>query len=63
VEVLVTFLAILELVRQGQITAWQEGTGGDIFLLARDTSPEGASGQLGDPDTSGEPLDGAGRSR
>lgn len=37
VEVLVTFLAILELVRLGQITAWQEGAGGDIFLLPRET--------------------------
>jgi segregation and condensation protein A len=34
-EVLVTFLAILELVRQEQISAWQEGIGGDIFLLPR----------------------------
>lgn len=34
-EVLVTFLAILELVRQEQISAWQEGIGGDIFLLSR----------------------------
>jgi segregation and condensation protein A len=35
-EVLVTFLAILELVRQEQISAWQEGIGGDIILLPRD---------------------------
>ena len=33
-EVLVTFIAILELVRSGQITAWQEGAWGEILLLA-----------------------------
>ncbi len=35
-EVLVTFLAILELVRQGQIRAWQEGPCGDIILTPRE---------------------------
>lgn len=32
-EVLVTFLAILELVRQGDITAWQNASCGEILLL------------------------------
>jgi segregation and condensation protein A len=32
VEVLVTFLAVLELVRQGKITAWQRGILGEILL-------------------------------
>ena len=35
-EVLVTFLAILELVRQGQITAWQAGACGEIILTPRE---------------------------
>lgn len=35
-EVLVTFLAILELVRQEQISAWQEGAGGEILLLPKE---------------------------
>ena len=34
-EVLVTFLAILELARLGQVTAWQQGGRGEIFLLPR----------------------------
>ncbi|HEU4753201.1 MAG TPA: segregation/condensation protein A [Armatimonadota bacterium] len=34
-EVLVTFLAVLELVRQGQITAWQRGALGEILLLPK----------------------------
>ena len=36
-EVLVTFLAVLELLRQAQITAWQQGVLGEIFLVARAT--------------------------
>ncbi len=32
-EVLVTFLAVLELVRMGHVTGWQEGILGDILLL------------------------------
>jgi chromatin segregation and condensation protein Rec8/ScpA/Scc1 (kleisin family) len=43
IEVLVTFLAILELVRLGQITAWQEGAGGDIFLLPREVDRDEAA--------------------
>lgn len=31
-ELLVTFLAILELVRLGQVSAWQQGNGGEIIL-------------------------------
>jgi segregation and condensation protein A len=34
-EILVTFLAILELVRLGQIRAYQHAVRGDIFLVAR----------------------------
>ena len=34
-EVLVSFLALLELVRQGSISAWQQGALGEIFLVAR----------------------------
>lgn len=48
VEVLVTFLAILELVRQGQVTAWQEGVGGEIYLLEKLPDP------AGNPDSMGE---------
>jgi segregation and condensation protein A len=36
-EVLVTFLAVLELVRQEQISAWQHAACGEIYLLARQT--------------------------
>jgi segregation and condensation protein A len=34
-EVLVTFLAVLELVRQGLVTAWQRGALGEILLLPK----------------------------
>lgn len=34
-DILVTFLAVLELLRQAQITAWQQGVLGEIFLVAR----------------------------
>jgi segregation and condensation protein A len=34
-EVLVTFLAVLELVRLEQISAWQQGVGGEILLTVR----------------------------
>jgi segregation and condensation protein A len=35
-EVLVTFLALLELVRRGDVSAWQQGACGEIFLLPQD---------------------------
>jgi len=35
-EVLVTFLAILELVRLGRISAWQDAVFGEIYLRPRD---------------------------
>jgi segregation and condensation protein A len=35
IEVLVTFLAILELVRAGQVSAWQSGPRGEILLVPR----------------------------
>jgi segregation and condensation protein A len=38
-EVLITFLAILELVRLGQVTAWQQPPRGEIFLTARAAEP------------------------
>jgi segregation and condensation protein A len=37
-EVLVTFLAVLELVRLGDLTAWQRGALGDILLTPRAAS-------------------------
>jgi hypothetical protein len=43
VEVLVTFLAILELVRLEQVSAWQQGVGGEIFLTLRPSGPQAAS--------------------
>ena len=58
-EVLVTFLAILELVRQGQISAWQEGVAGDIFLVHRENpneiGSENASEEAGQPMETDEP--------
>jgi segregation and condensation protein A len=50
-EILVTFLAILELVRQGHVSAWQEGIGGDIFLLPRENPSEGAGQTAGGQET------------
>ena len=38
-EVLITFLAILELVRLGQITAYQEQACGEILLVGRELPP------------------------
>jgi len=38
-EVLVTFLAVLELARQGHVSAWQEGPLGDIILLPGPHAP------------------------
>ncbi len=43
-EVLVTFLAILELARLGQLTAWQQGGRGEIFLLPRLEGDAAANG-------------------
>lgn len=43
--VLVYFLAILELIRLGQVSAWQEGVDGEIYLLPHETGHEGA-GQI-----------------
>jgi segregation and condensation protein A len=54
-EVLVTFLAILELVRQGYISAWQEGIGGDIFLVHRENSSENPSEEAGQSAGAEEP--------
>ena len=39
-DVLVTFLAVLELARLGQVSAWQQGGRGEIFLLPRSRDPE-----------------------
>ncbi|MFN3650447.1 MAG: segregation and condensation protein A [Armatimonadota bacterium] len=41
-EVLVTFLAVLELVRLGQVRAWQQGPLGEILLTA--LAPDDAGG-------------------
>ena len=38
-EVLITFLAILELVRLAQVTAWQAGPLGEIILTPRPSEP------------------------
>lgn len=43
-EVLVTFLAILELVRLSHLTAWQGGPLGEIFLTVRETPAEPPTG-------------------
>ncbi len=39
-EVLVTFLAVLELLRQEAITAWQHAACGEIYLLRREAPAE-----------------------
>jgi segregation and condensation protein A len=41
-EILVTFLAILELIRQEQISAWQQGPLGEILLVAGQSAPDPA---------------------
>lgn len=38
-EIVVLFLAILELVRRGEISAWQHAVGEEIYLLPRDRPP------------------------
>lgn len=43
IEVIVSFLAMLELVRQGIIHADQEGEGGDILIEKRSTRPHDSS--------------------
>jgi segregation and condensation protein A len=43
-EILATFLAILELVRLGQVTAWQDAVFGDIYLRAAVPSSEPPAG-------------------
>lgn len=43
--VLVYFLAILELIRLGQVSAWQEGVDGEIYLLPHENGGDGA-GQI-----------------
>jgi segregation and condensation protein A len=44
-EVLVTFLAVLELVRQGLVTAWQRGAPGEILLLPKAAEVETSAGE------------------
>jgi segregation and condensation protein A len=39
-EILVTFLAVLELLRQGAVTAWQHTVCGEIYLLPREAETE-----------------------
>lgn len=41
-EVLLTFLAVLELVRLEQLSAWQQAALGEIYLTVRPTAPEPA---------------------
>jgi segregation and condensation protein A len=38
-DVLVTFLAVLELVRIGQVSAWQDDPNGEILLLREENAP------------------------
>jgi len=46
-EVLITFLAVLELVRQGRLAAWQRGVLGEILLTPRpEADAEGAAAAL-----------------
>jgi segregation and condensation protein A len=48
IEIIVTFLAILEMVRQGELSARQMTSGGDVWLYSPGGAPREASKELPD---------------
>ncbi len=50
-EIIVTFLAVLELIKQRQIKAQQEGLFGEIVLVARADQPQILPQELEEPDS------------